>query len=268
MAVIIPMGLFNVIGSLQNLESAEAARRPLRNRCRPCWPTASAPSPPASSEVPSPPPSTSAIPAGRPWAPAAGYSILNGVVITAAVPDRRTHLVLKFIPIECTLGILLWIAIIITAQAFQEIPKQHALAVALGLIPSFASWVLLQIETTLRMAGTSLFAMWDKFGVDLYIRGVVALSQGFILTSMVLAAAIVFMIDRELPQGRLLDVRRVRLIGVGPDPRLYVDGGRGADENSSGWPRRNSPPCTPSRASCWFGCISITVGTIVMENEE
>ena len=68
---------------------------------------------------------------------------------------------------------------------------------ALGLIPAFAAWVLLQIETTLRVSGSSLSAMWDKFGVDLYIRGVVSLSQGFILVSMVLAAATVHMVDRN-----------------------------------------------------------------------
>jgi AGZA family xanthine/uracil permease-like MFS transporter len=65
------------------------------------------------------------------------------------------------------------------------------------LIPSFAAWVLLQIETTLRVAGSSLFTVWDKFGSDLYIKGVVSLSQGFIMTSMVLSAAVVFMIDRN-----------------------------------------------------------------------
>ena len=119
------------------------------------------------------------------------------MVITLLCLFGGLTLVLKVIPIECTLGILLWIAIIITAQAFQEIPKPHALAVALGLIPSFAAWVLLQIETTLRVAGSSLFTMWDKFGPDLYIKGVVALSQGFIMTSMVLSAAVVFMIDRN-----------------------------------------------------------------------
>ena len=106
-------------------------------------------------------------------------------------------LILRVIPIECTLGILLWIAIIITAQAFQEIPKAHALAVALGLIPAFASWVLLQVETALRVAGTSLFDTWDKFGVELYIKGVVSLSQGFLLTSMVLSATMAFLIDRN-----------------------------------------------------------------------
>jgi len=196
MAVILPMGLFNVIGSLQNLESAEAAGD--RYETMPSLLTNGLGTL-AAGFLGSPFPTTIYIghPGWKAMGARGGYSILNGVVITTLCLAGGLTLVLKIIPIECTLGILLWIAIIITAQSFQEIPKQHALAVALGLIPSFASWLLLQIDTTLRVAGTSLFEMRDKFGSDLYIRGVIALSQGFILTSMVLSAATVFMIDRK-----------------------------------------------------------------------
>lgn len=196
LAIIIPMGLFNVIGSLQNLESAEAAGD--RYETRPSLLTNGLATL-AAGFLGSPLPTTIYIghPGWKAMGARGGYSILNGTVITLLCLSGGLTLVLKVIPLECTLGILLWIAIIITAQSFQEIPKPHALAVALGLIPSFAAWVLLQVETSLRVAGTSLFAMWDKFGTDLYIKGVVALSQGFILTSMVLAAGTVFMVDRQ-----------------------------------------------------------------------
>jgi AGZA family xanthine/uracil permease-like MFS transporter len=196
MAIILPMGLFNVIGSLQNLESAEAAGD--RYETKPSLLTNGIGTI-AAGFFGSPFPTTIYIghPGWKAMGARGGYSILNGLVITCLCLFGGLTLVLKVIPIECTLGILLWIAIIITAQSFQEIPKSHALAVALGLIPAFAAWVLLQIETSLRVAGTSLFAMWEKFGGDLYIKGVVSLSQGFIMTSMVLSAAVVFMIDRN-----------------------------------------------------------------------
>lgn len=195
-AIILPMGLFNVIGSLQNLESAEAAGDRFETRSSL---VANGIGTIGACFFGSPFPTTIYIghPGWKAMGARAGYSILNGTVITVLCLVGGLTLILKFVPIECTLGILLWIAIIITAQAFQEVPKGHALAVALGLIPSFASWVLLQIETTLRIAGTSLFASWDKFGTDLYVKGVVALSQGFILTSMVLSAAVVYMVDRK-----------------------------------------------------------------------
>jgi AGZA family xanthine/uracil permease-like MFS transporter len=126
-----------------------------------------------------------------------GYSILNGTVIALLCLFGGITLVLNFIPLEVTLGILLWIGIIMTAQAYQEVPKPHALAVSLGLIPSLAAWALVLIETSLRKAGTSLFAIAPKFGNELYIHGVIALSQGFLLSSMIFASILVFLLERR-----------------------------------------------------------------------
>jgi adenine/guanine/hypoxanthine permease len=57
------------------------------------------------------------------------------------------------VPIEAGIAIVLWIGIVITAQAFQASPLRHAPAAAIGLFPAIAAWgaiiaagVLLQIE--------------------------------------------------------------------------------------------------------------------------
>jgi len=196
LAVIFPMGLFNVIGSLQNLESAEAAGD--RYETMPSL-LANGIGSIVAAFLGSAFPTTIYIghPAWKAMGARAGYSILNGIVIAALCLIGGITLVLKIVPLEATLGILLWIAIIITAQAFQEIPKRHALAVAFGLIPSLAAWALFLIETSLRKAGTSLLEVAPKFGNDLYIHGIIALNQGFLLSSMVLAAILVYVIERE-----------------------------------------------------------------------
>jgi AGZA family xanthine/uracil permease-like MFS transporter len=196
LAVIFPMGLFNVVGSLQNLESAEAAGD--RYETTPSL-LANGIGSLAAAFFGSAFPTTIYIghPAWKAMGARAEYSVLNGVVITLLCLLGGITLVLKIIPIEATLGILLWIGIIITAQAFQEVPKQHALAVAFGLIPSMAAWALLLIETSVRKAGKSLFEVVPTFGTDLYIYGVIALNQGFLLSAMVLAAILVFVIERQ-----------------------------------------------------------------------
>ena len=200
MAVIFPMGLFNVIGSLQNLESAEAAGD--RYETRPSL-LANGIGSLAAALFGSAFPTTIYIghPGWKAMGARAGYSILNGAVVTFLCVLGGITLVLKVVPLEATLGILLWIGIIITAQAFQEVPKSHALAVAFGLIPSLAAWALLIVETSLRVAGKSLFEVAPAFGNDLYIHGVIALNQGFLLTSMVLAAILVFVIDRQFQKA-------------------------------------------------------------------
>jgi AGZA family xanthine/uracil permease-like MFS transporter len=196
LAVIFPMGLFNVVGSLQNLESAEAAGD--RYETKPSL-LANGIGTIVAAFLGSAFPTTIYIghPAWKAMGARAGYSILNGAVITLLCLFGGITLVLKVVPLEATLGILLWVGIIITAQAFQEVPRNHALAVAFGLIPSLAAWALLLVETSLRKTGKTLFEIAPTFGGDLYIHGVIALNQGFLLSAMVLAAVLVFVVERE-----------------------------------------------------------------------
>jgi len=196
LAVIFPMGLFNIIGSLQNLESAEAAgdRFPTRSSL-----LANGFASIVASLFGSAFPTTIYIghPGWKSMGARSGYSLLNGIVITGLCLVGGVTLVLNFVPLEAMLGILLWIGLIITAQAFQETPRKHALAVALGLIPSLAAWALLLIETSLRIAGSSLYAQAARLEAELHLNGVIGLSQGFLLSSMVLSAMLVFMIERQ-----------------------------------------------------------------------
>jgi AGZA family xanthine/uracil permease-like MFS transporter len=195
--VIFPMGLFTLLGSLQNLESAEAAgdRYPTRPSL-----LANGLGTLAAAFFGSAFPTTLYIghPAWKAMGARSGYSTLNGIAITLLCLFGAIPLVLRIIPLEATMGILLWIGIIITAQAFQEVPREHALAVALGLIPSLAAWALFLVETSLRTAGTTLYQAAPKFAPgELAIRGMIALSQGFLLSSMILSAILVYVIEKR-----------------------------------------------------------------------
>ena len=195
-SVIFPMALFNVIGSLQNLESAEAAGDRYSTQSSllvngfgsivaAC--------------LGNPFPTTIYIghPGWKAMGARWGYSILNGFVITVLCLIGGVTLVLKVVPMEAMIGILLWIGMIITAQAFQEVPRKHSVAVALGLMPALAAWALLLIETALRKAGASLYTVAPAFGSDLFIYGIISLSQGFMLTCMILSAMMVFVVERQ-----------------------------------------------------------------------
>ncbi len=196
LSVILPMALFNVIGSLQNLESAEAAgdRYPTRSSL-----LVNGAGSLVAACLGNPFPTTIYIghPGWKAMGARWGYSLLNGVVITLLCLIGGVTLVLKVVPMEAMIGILLWVGLIITAQAFQEVPKRHSVAVALGLMPALAAWALLLIETSLRKAGSSLFEVAPKFGGDLYIYGIISLSQGFMLTCMLLSAMMVFVVERQ-----------------------------------------------------------------------
>ncbi|HUG91297.1 MAG TPA: NCS2 family permease [Planctomycetaceae bacterium] len=204
LSVIIPMGLFNVIGSLQNIESAEAAGDRYHTGSSlavnglgtiaaalfgSCFPTT--------------------IYIGHPgWkglGARAGYSTLNGLVIAAICLTGTVRLIDSVVPLEAGIAIVLWIGIIITAQAFQVTPTEHAPAVAVGLFPAIAAWgatVMIgafnasggqTVYQTIAGEGGRLSAEASGF----LIHGLIVMERGYIFTCMLLAAISAFLIDRR-----------------------------------------------------------------------
>ncbi|HEX7598525.1 MAG TPA: NCS2 family permease, partial [Polyangia bacterium] len=152
LGVVIPMGLFNVIGSLQNLESAAAAGDDFPTR----------PSLLANgigtllgAGFGSPFPTTIYIghPGWKALGARIGYSVVNGVFFTIIGCTGATALVGYLVPIEAGMAIVLWIGIVMVAQAFSATPREHAPAVAVGLLPGIAAWGALMLKTGLRAAG-------------------------------------------------------------------------------------------------------------------
>jgi AGZA family xanthine/uracil permease-like MFS transporter len=204
--VVIPMGLFNVLGSLQNLESAEAAGDAYPSA--PCMAMNGIGSI-AAAAFGSCFPTTIYIghPGWKALGARAGYSMLNGAFFGVVALFGFSHVISALIPIEAGMAIVLWIGIVITAQAFSATPRKHAPAVALGLFPAIAGWGVLVLTQTLGAAGivakdptladralsqASAFAM-----VGMHLPGLVALSQGFMLTCLVWSAAAATLIDRR-----------------------------------------------------------------------
>jgi adenine/guanine/hypoxanthine permease len=193
--VIIPMGLFNLIGSLQNLESAEAAgdTYPVKSSLvvngvgtiaaacfGSCFPTT--------------------IYIGHPgWksmGAGAGYSVANGLVITLLCCLGLVGFVSALIPVEAGAAILLWIGIIIAAQAFQATPREHAPAVVVGFFPALAAWGLMMLEDGIRSTGSSIGIVGvEAIGRQLPVQGMIALERGFIFTSMIFAAITVALVE-------------------------------------------------------------------------
>ncbi len=83
-----------------------------------------------------------------------GYSLATGVVIALVCFLGLTALLLAVVPLVAILPILLYIGLVIGAQAFQASPKEHAPAVVLAIIPNVAAWGHLQVDSALNAAGT------------------------------------------------------------------------------------------------------------------
>jgi AGZA family xanthine/uracil permease-like MFS transporter len=210
LSVILPMGLFNVVGSLQNIESAEAAgdRYPtapslavngLGSVAAACFGSCF--------------PTTIYIghPGWKAMGARAGYSVLNGAFATIVCLTGTLAYIVWAVPVDAGMAIVLWIGLVITAQAFQATPREHAPAVVIGLLPGVAAWGALMAKNGLRAAGTGVPggppfspALIDAFAAsDTWIHGAFALEQGFIFTATVLAAATVGIIERRFTTAAL-----------------------------------------------------------------
>jgi AGZA family xanthine/uracil permease-like MFS transporter len=209
LGVVIPMGLFTVIGSLQNLDSAAAAGDDY-----PTMPSllANGIGTLLGAGFGSPFPTTIYIghPGWKALGARIGYSVINGAFFTVIGCTGAAALVGYLVPIEAGMAIVLWIGIVMVAQAFQATPREHAPAVAVGLLPGIAAWGALMLKTGLRAGGLgtaghpfseSLLGILGQ--ADVAAQGAFALEQGFLLTSMVWAAITVEIIERRFGRAAL-----------------------------------------------------------------
>ena len=153
LSVIIAMGLFNVLGSLQNIESAEAAGDSYDTRYSLMVNGVGSV---AAALFGSAFPTTIYIghPGWKALGARAGYSILNGAFVTTICVTGTLAWIAWAMPIEAGMAIVLWIGMMIIAQAFQATPREHAPAVVVGLLPGIGAWGALMAKNGLRAAGT------------------------------------------------------------------------------------------------------------------
>lgn len=207
LTISIPMGLINMLGSLQNIESAEAggdrfAATPslavnglgtiVASLFGSCFPTT--------------------IYIGHPGWKAmgarSGYSILNGLFFTLCFLFGGGAILQQLIPIEAGAAIVLYIGVVITAQAFQATPREHAPAVALAIFPALAALLVINLPQLMADAGAtrSLGEMLTRAagGVEHVMVGVLpgmaaltGANSGWFIFSLLLTAIVAALIDNK-----------------------------------------------------------------------
>jgi AGZA family xanthine/uracil permease-like MFS transporter len=198
MSIAIPMGLMSFFGTLQNLESASVAGDEY-------------PAKPSlamngigtmiGSIFGSPFPTTVYIghPGWKGLGARSGYSIINGAVVTIICFTGLMGVIAKAVPLEAGYPILLWIGLIITAQAFQTTPREHAPAVALGLMPAIALWGLYllrgYIQQSKHISVIEANAVIDK--ALPHMKGLTVFPEGALFTAMFITSVAVYLIEKK-----------------------------------------------------------------------
>lgn len=198
LTVIIPMGIYNFLETMQNVESASAAGDNYNTKVTmlydglgtilgglfgSCFPTT--------------------VYIGHPGWKAVGarqgYTLINGVVIFLLGITGTLSLVYSLIPKEVAFCILLYIGLVIASQAFTSVEKRYAPAVAIAFLPHIANYVKTNVEGTLQAAKTAIaevgYKALEAQGVS--YEGMASLGYGAIITGMLLGAITAFLIDKK-----------------------------------------------------------------------
>ena len=140
------------------------------------------------------------------------------------------------------MAIVLWIGIVITAQAFQATPREHAPAVVVGLLPGVAAWGALMLKNGLRAAGMGP-AGGEPFDAEQLIDGFLGSRH---LGARRLRARAGLHLHRDDPRR---GDRRASSSGASRAPRVWCARRRGALRRSGSCTPTASLPPTPSSRS-------------------
>jgi AGZA family xanthine/uracil permease-like MFS transporter len=198
LATAIPLGVYNFTEGMSNVESAAAAGDSYNLRSvlladgigAVVGSALGSPFPPA-------------VYIGHPgWKKAGGrtgYSMATGVTIALLCFLGLFGLLGAVLPMPAIVPILLYIGLLIGAQAFQHTPRAQAAAVVAALIPNIASWASGQMDNVLSAAGTSAAqvgeAKLESAGV--FYGGLNTLGEGAVLVGLLLGALVAFIIDKR-----------------------------------------------------------------------
>ncbi|MCP3373946.1 regulator [Bradyrhizobium cajani] len=146
-----------------------------------------------------------------------GYSVATGIMVVVLAWFGIISVLLALVPVVAISPILLYIGMLIGAQAFQTTPVKHAPAIVLALTPHLAAWAKLQIDTmlgsTMNAAATVGGMAADKADAvktaaiaalpqqGVFYHGLEVMGGGSILGGLILGAIGVFIIERDFEKA-------------------------------------------------------------------
>ncbi|CQR47303.1 hypothetical protein BN1058_01612 [Paraliobacillus sp. PM-2] len=206
----IPLGIYNMFETIDNIESAEVAGDYYNTRAAMI---ADGSTSILASLFGSPFP-TAVFIGHAGWKEAGariGYTWLTGTTILFITWFGLISFLLTIIPLEAILPILIYVGLVIGAQAFQQVESKYAPAVILALIPWLADWGKNIISNALTAAGTD--AATVGYGTiaeaGLEFSGLVTLGSGAIVIGMIWSSILAFIIDQKFNFAAI-----VALVGV------------------------------------------------------
>jgi AGZA family xanthine/uracil permease-like MFS transporter len=151
-----------------------------------------------------------------------GYSLATGIVISVICLLGLVGLFLAVIPRAALFPILLFIGLVIGAQAFQTSRAKYAPAIVLAIVPNIAQWAKTLVDGALGAAGTNAGTVgYDALGAQgVLYAGLERLGAGAVLAGLMLGAIAYFVIAKEYSRAIVYTIIAgvLALVGLIHDP--------------------------------------------------
>lgn len=144
-------------------------------------------------------------PAYRAMGARTGYTLVAGIVIGLGGIFGYLSNLVEMLPLAVLAPILIFVAIGITAQAFEATPVRHAAAVVFSFFPAIARMVAIKLGDPTYVSPDHFNALYNDASQGISELAVInVLGNGFIITSMVWASFVVAMIESRPRQAALI----------------------------------------------------------------
>jgi len=144
-------------------------------------------------------------PAYRAMGARTGYTLIAGIVIGLGGIFGYLSNLVEMLPLAVLAPILIFVAIGITAQAFEATPVRHAAAVVFSFFPAIARMVAIKLGDPTYVSPDHFNALYNDASQGISELAVInVLGNGFIITSMVWASFVVAMIESRPRQAALI----------------------------------------------------------------
>lgn len=156
----------------------------------------------------------------------AAYTLATGLFIAIGAATGLIGVLISALPESIVVPILVYVGLEMSAQAVHESEPKHVKAIALALIPVIANLVNIEMGGVLGAARVDVLTLPADTQRNLTV--LTMLGNGFIVTAMIWATWLVWIIDRRMIAAAWLCVVAAALTLVGlvhspfPDGRLFV----------------------------------------------
>ena len=192
----------------------------------------------------------------------AGYTLLTGLFVGLGGVFGYLSNLVELVPLAVLAPILVFVAIDITAQAFEATPSHHAAAVVFSFFPAIARMVAIKLGDPAYVPAERFNELLSATGGGLPELGViVALGNGFIITSMIWAAFLAALVDGKTRAalGALLAGAGLTLFGVihsvEPSGGLYLP-----------WALAGTARTLAFQFAAAYGALAVVIALLSLQN--